>query len=152
MIDMLFCMVYTSYYLAHVLYRNSWVFSVQFNYNLLCSCCIMMSGLVMISYLGDMLCMSYLPNLLYFNKGLLEWFLWHVTLCLSEPLSCSQPSHSLWYDTFMMCSWYVHACWMVLSWLDIPSYVCDMLCMYYLTNLQWVFFQPEDVGMVFMAL
>ena len=44
MIDMLlFCMVYTSYYLAYVLCRNSWGFSVhleilvmllKFNYNL----------------------------------------------------------------------------------------------------------------------
>ena len=73
MIDMLlFCMVYTGYYLAHVLFRNSWIFSVhqemlvkllKFNYNLLCSCYIMMSGLVMVSYVGDMLCMSYLSNL-----------------------------------------------------------------------------------------
>ena len=30
MIDLLlFCMVYTSYYLAHVLYRDAWVFSVH---------------------------------------------------------------------------------------------------------------------------
>ena len=72
MIDLLlFCMVYTSYYFAHVLCRDAWVFSVhleilvmllKFNYNLLCSCCIMMSGLVIVSYVGDMLCMSYLTN------------------------------------------------------------------------------------------
>ena len=33
---------------------------------------------------------SFMP---YSNQGLLEWFLWHVTLCLTEP-----------YDMFMMCS------------------------------------------------
>ena len=69
MIDMLlFCMVYMSYYLAHILCKDSWVFSVhleilvmllKFNYNLLCSCCIM-SGLFIVSNVGDMLCMSYL--------------------------------------------------------------------------------------------
>ena len=66
MIDMLFCMVYTSYYLAHILCRDSWVFSVhlvilimllKFIFNLLCSCFIVMSGLVIVSYVGDKLYM-----------------------------------------------------------------------------------------------
>ena len=109
---LLFCMVYTSYYLAHVLYRNSWVFSVQFNYNLLCSCCIMMSGLVMISYVGDMLCMSYLPNLLYSNKGC--WSGFYGTshcVCLSPWVAVSP---RIVYD--MIRSWCVHDMFVHIEW------------------------------------
>ena len=77
--------------------------------------------------------------MLYSNQGLLEWFLWHVTLCLTEP-----------YDMFMMCSWYVHVCWMVLSWLDM--FVTCCACIIWPTDsdlsnqrmLEWFLWHKRD--------